>query len=477
MKGPERGRLAPVAPAKLRTPSLVKPAAVSMRRFLLLLLAAAFTSPATAQQRPKNVIFFITDGFGPASATLARDYVRHTEGRDALAFDSLLTGMAQTWATNSRVSDSAAGATALATGHKSYNGAIAVDTSGQILGTILEAAERKGMATGLVATTRITHATPASFSAHVPQRASENDIAAQQIEQGIEVLFGGGGRHFRPTEAGGRRTDGRDLMAELAGKGYTLAATKAEFEALRTTPAAALLADDQLAYEIDRDPAEEPSLTEMTMKAIDLLKGDRDGFFLMVEASRIDHSGHENDAASHVHDILAFEEALLAAVRWAQQDGNTLVVSTSDHEAGGLTLGRNIKGYGVYDWKPEVLEVVQTSQMRTAAKLVAGADVDSLLAADMRLTDLKDEDRALLSEALGQNRVQNVSYALSEVLGRRAILGWTTTGHTGVDVGLYAFGPGLERFRGSMPNHIVGQRVAELMGLDLDALTAELRAE
>lgn len=447
-----------------------------MRRLVSLLLLLVLALPAAAQEHPRNIIFFITDGFGPASVTLTRDYAGYTEGRDVLSFDTMLVGMARTWSTNSRVTDSAAGATALATGHKSYNGAIAVDTAGQPLATVLEGAAKKGMATGLVVTTRITHATPAGFSAHVAQRASENDVAEQQAALGIDLLIGGGLRQFLPTEAGGKRTDGRNLIEELAARGYTVASTKAELEALTHLPAIALLRENQLEYEIDRDPAKEPSLTEMTMKAIELLSQSDKGFFVMIEASRIDHAAHENDAAAHIHDTLAFDEAIAAAVRWAKQDGNTLVLSTSDHETGGLTVGRAINGRGVYNWKPEKIVPIKRSQMVISAKILEGARPDSILAADMGLTDLTDDDHALLSAALAKKRTQDISYAISEILGRRAIIGWTTDGHTAVDVNIYAYGPGFERFRGNMDNHVVGQRVAELLGIDLDALTQELRS-
>ncbi len=450
-----------------------------MRRLALFLLLVLLAPVAHAQQRPKNVIFFITDGFGPASVTFARDYAVAVEGRDRLAFDSLLTGTVRTWATDSRVTDSAAGATALATGHKSYNGAIAVDTSGQPLATLVEAAEKKGMATGLVVTTRITHATPAGFSAHVARRASENDIAAQQAAQGIDLFIGGGARHFLPESAGGKRTDGRDLLAEMQAGGYTVVRDRAGYDALAKTPAIALLQLDQLAYEIDRDETDEPSLEEMTKKAIDLLKGDPDGFFLMVEASRIDHAGHENDAAAHLHDILAFDKAIAAAVAFARRDGHTLVLSTSDHETGGLTLGRNLKGYGVYEFHPERLQPAKMSQMRIAERIVAGENAGALLQSEMGIPsrDLKDDERQLLDAAVATGKAQDVNFALSEIVARRVVIGWTTKGHTGVDVNLYAWGPGREQLRGNWGNDEVGQRVAALLGLDLDGLTRSLRAK
>ncbi len=443
-----------------------------MRRLSVLFVLLFAVASLHAQERPHNVIFFVTDGFGPASVTFARDYVRLTEGRDSLAFDPYLTGSLGTHATDSRVTDSAAGATAFATGHRSYNGSIAVDTLKRPLGTLLEGAEKKGMATGLVVTTRITHATPAAFSAHVPQRGSENDIALQQMNQHIDLLVGGGARHYVPTDQGGIRPDGRDLLAEMAADGYTVVRDLAGFRALNTTPAIALLQLEQLAYEVDRDPAEEPSLAEMTEKAISLLKGDRDGFFLMVEASRIDHAGHENDAAGHLHDILAFEKAFAAAIEFARKDGHTLVVSTSDHETGGLSLGRD----GVYAWKTEVLVPMKSSQMILADTLAEGANADTLLLREMGLKEFSKEEIASMQKAIATKQVRAVNKALSELIAKRAGIAWTTTGHTAVDVNLYAFGPGSGTLRGHFPNEALGQKLARLLNVDLDTVTRELRA-
>ena len=218
-------------------------------------------APAPQDGSPRNVVLMIADGFGPASATLAAA----AKGAP-LALDSLLVGSVETSATDSRVTDSAASATAYACGIKTYNGAIGVDADGDPCRTVVEAAEARGMATGLVATSRITHATPASFAAHVPQRADEAEIARQLAGSGVDLLFGGGLRFF--TEAPEKRllrAAPDPLVETMAAEGWALARTRAEYDALGALPAAALLAPDHLAYEVDRGETDQPSLAEMTV--------------------------------------------------------------------------------------------------------------------------------------------------------------------------------------------------------------------
>ncbi len=448
-------------------------------RVLLPLLLLALAAPLHAQQmpdtsQPRNVVLIITDGMGPASLTMARDYVLHTEGRASLFTDDYFVGSIATAATNSRITDSASSATAYSTGHRTYNGAVGVDTLRRPLGTILEAAHARGMKTGLVATTRITHATPAAFSAHVPNRAMENEIADQQFAQGIDVLMGGGRRHYEAaTVEGSRRTDDRDLIAEMRAAGYTLVTSRAELAAHTTTPMAALLAMDQLNYEIDR-PISEPSLAEMTAAALRLLAGDNpNGFFLMVEASRIDHAGHENDPAGHVHDILAFETAFEEAIRFAKADGNTLVLSTADHETGGLSVGRD----GVYAWHPEVLVPVTASVDAMAIMLTEGMAPAAILAEHAGIDSLTADEIGKLNVAVASDNPRTLRTAMMHLISDRAGIGWTSGGHTAVDVNVYAFGPSAHRFAGHYENAAFGRAMADVLGLDLDAQTARLRAE
>lgn len=463
-----------------------------MHRLLLLILFFSFTATAASAQtpaRPKNVILFIADGAGPASFTMARDYIRHvSKGTRELALDAILTGAVQTHATNSRITDSAASASAYATGVKTYSGAISVDTLRQPVRTVVEEAEARGLATGLVATTRITHATPAAFSSHVPDRNMEAEIAAQQLDAGVDVLLGGGRRYFLPAAEGGTRTDERDLTAEAIERGYTLVRSRQEFDTLRTAPVLGLLAMDQLSYEIDRDSVSEPSLAEMTARAIELLQRDPEGFFLMVEGSRIDHAAHSNDPAGHLHDLLAFDEAVAAALAFAREDGETLVVVTSDHETGGLTLGReaissvgpdgtelpflsrSLHGRSMYDWNPAALQSVVSSVGPMAEALQSDdVGVEDVFRTYAGIDDLTGGELELL--AMARQGEVRMDHAIGEIISRRAGLGWTTGGHTGVDVNLYAFGPGSERFRGNLDNTEVGRHVAELLGI---ALTGRL---
>ncbi len=443
-----------------------------MRLALVLALIAA-AGPVRAQDaRPRNVVFLIADGFGPASETLAR-----AANGGPLALDGIRTGSVSTEATDSRVTDSAAGATAYACGIKTYNGAIAVGPEGAPCVTVLEAARDAGYATGLVATSRITHATPAAYAAHVPSRADEAGIAVQMAAGRVDVLFGGGGRFFVPEAQGGSRSDGRDVRRDLLAQGVVVTTTRAGFDGLRSAPAVALLAPDHMAYEIDRDETDEPSLAEIATKALDLLAATpaarTRGFFLMIEGSRIDHAGHANDAATHARDILAYDAAVAAVLAWARRDGATLVVSTADHETGGLTLGRD----NVYAWDPAPLLAATMSLERFDQRLAEAA------------TGSGSPALALVREALGSDSLSADEAArlaapddwmasLRETLDRRAGVAWTTGGHTAVDVGLFAFGPGSEAFRGSMPNDAVGRATFRALGLPLPsaAQTAANRA-
>lgn len=440
------------------------------------------TSPAAfaqgvEQEKPQNVILFIPDGFGPAQGTMARDFKRdHLGEGSALVMDAIEVGTIRTHATDNRVTDSASSATAYSTGVKTYNGAIGVDTERQPRATVLQAAKRKGMASGIVTTTRITHATPAAFVAHVPQRSMENEIAQHLLWTRPDVVIGGGQRFFLPESENGARTDGRNLIDEARAAGYNVALDRNAFDATDAMPFFALLADDHLAYEVDRHLTDEPSLAELTRKALDMLSPHEDGFFLMIEAGRIDHAAHGNDLAGTLHDILAFDEALRVALDFVEGDGNTLLISVADHETGGMTLGRNIDGRSHYGWYPDVVAAVRASHGPIVAALaVEGRDAADVIAEYAGIDDLSDEEleglRASIADGRGTNSV------LGEIIARRAVVGWTTGGHTGVDVRLHAVGPGSRALVGNHDNSFIGRHIAQMLDLDLDSLTQEIRAE
>ena len=256
-----------------------------------------------------------------------------------------------------------------------------------------------------------------------------------------------------------------------------MVATRAEILKPLRLPVLGIFTADHMSYDIERDPAAEPSLEEMTRRALELLGGSPRGFFLMIEGSRIDHAGHENDPATQAREVLAYDAAVRAALQFARREAHTLVVSVSDHETGGMTLCRQ-PGSGdtpIYEFHPEPLLEVHASAQAMARKIHAGADPRAVLAADAGVDSLSDGEVAGLRDTAisEKRRIARVG----DVESRRALVGWTTLGHTAVDVGLYAFGPGASRLRGFHPNDEVGRIVAAVMGLDLAAETRRLRGK
>lgn len=440
------------------------------------LLATPAAQAADAAARPANVILFIPDGFGPAHGTMARDFRRvHLQAGETLVLDGIEVGSIRTHASDSLITDSAASATAYSTGVKTYNGAIGVDRDGRPLATVLQAARQRGMATGIVTTTRLTHASPASFVAHVPSRSMENEIAGQLLRTRPDLAIGGGARFFLPEDAGGARPDGRNLVEEARAAGYAVARTGGELQAVQQLPVLALLADDHLAYEIDRGPTGQPSLAELTGKALELLSAQEQGFFVMIEAGRIDHGAHANDIAATLHDVLAFDEAMRVALDFVERDGNTLLISVADHETGGLTLGRSIDGRSGYAWHPQVVAGVKASQGPIMAALRARSDeVAAVLQEFTGIDDLSEAEAQSLAAAAGTGR--GLAGVLGEIIARRAAIGWTTGGHTAVDVRLHAAGVGSEQLVGNHDNTFVGRIIEQMLGLELDALTQQMRA-
>jgi alkaline phosphatase len=300
----------------------------------------------TASSHAKTILLFIGDGMGDEHIKAGKWESVGQSGQ--LAMDGLpYSGWLQTASADNPITDSAASGTAMATGVKTDNGHISVDPDEAFLETILEIAEARGVATGLVTTVQISHATPAAFAAHVPDRNMYTEIARQMIESGVDVLLGGGEDEYLPsTETGcypqlGERDDGRDLITEAQAAGFTYVCDLvglAAVDPLTTDRLLGLFADEGMVRPFS------PSLALMTEKAIEILQRDPEGFFLMVEGGQIDWAAHANDAANVIGDVIGFDDAVQVGLDYAAIHPDTLVIVTADHETGGMAASLTSSG-------------------------------------------------------------------------------------------------------------------------------------
>jgi alkaline phosphatase len=283
----------------------------------------------------------IGDGMGPAQIHAMWLYSTRYLGRD-FAMTEIMnqgkTGYMCNDSLDSSVPESAGAATQMATGIKVHNMAISVGSDDKPLKSILEIAKEKGKTTGLVTTSGITDATPVAFAAHVKNRRDEHMIAEQLVKSDVNILFGGGSAFFlSETEKGSKRKDSRNLVEEARKKGYKVVETADEMKKATGEKMLGLFNNDNMLFETDRFGSNEPSLAEMTGKALDVLKSNKDGFFL-IEGSRIDNAAHRNDIAALVFEGIAFDEAVKVAYEFQKRNTDTLLIITGDHETGGLAV-------------------------------------------------------------------------------------------------------------------------------------------
>ncbi|MFH1157225.1 MAG: alkaline phosphatase [Pseudomonadota bacterium] len=457
--------------------------------FLIVALAIA-VPPAMAGKTVKNVIVMVPDGCSQSIQTLARWY----KG-ESLTLDGMVAGMVKTYMADSIITDSASAATAFSSGYKTSDGFLGVgpskagllstlpaledDMPYKPLATVLEGARVMGKATGMVATSSISHATPAAFASHIHSRSLDNEIMEQLVYENIDVIFGGGKSYLLPTADGGKRTDGENLLQVLLSRGYQFVETRDQMMTLSTGKAWGLFNASHMQPDIDRAEfaPTEPSLAEMTDKAIDLLSQDDDGFFLMVEGSQVDWAGHANDPIYMVTDFIAFDNAVKIAVDYAKAHKDTLVVVFPDHNTGALSLGSDNASVGYTKTKVENL-LDPLAGMKITAQGVAnkiGSDTSSEVIKANLLTwwgiTATDTD---VDEIL--NLVTNgssLSYAIAQVISKNyTIFGWTTHGHSGEDVPLWSYGP--DRPTGLYDNTELAHVVADAFGFDLNVLNDRL---
>jgi alkaline phosphatase len=352
------------------------------------------SASARAEPAVKNVILMIGDGMGINHITAARISLEHG-AYSRLNLDTMpYTGFSITFSNSSLATDSAAAATALATGFRTDNGRLATLPDGTFVQSIMLKAKEQGRSTGIAATVSITDATPSAFLVNADSRALERTIAEDILKTQTDVLLGGGADAFGINPFT-REPRARSLMNEALAAGYTYIYDRDGLINLEITPDLKLIGlfmGGNMSFEITRFPTE-PSIAEMTMGALQVLGQNPQGFFLLVEGSRIDLAAHSNSTAEMVGDLLAFDQAVGVALDYAQKHPGTLVVVTADHETG---------GFGIRSGDPS---------------------------------------------------------------GERVNYGWLSTAHTGAMVPIYAFGPGADRFTGTLDITEISVRIAELMGM------------
>jgi alkaline phosphatase len=370
--------------------------------------------------------------------------------------------------------------------------AVAPDAQYRPLATVLEGARLVGKSTGIVATSRVSHATPAAYVAHVTSRSLEDDIMEQAVYQRVDVVLGGGRDRLSPVSSRGKRADGEDLRRVLEEAGYQLPETREALRQVKPGKVFGMFAAGPLAPELDRPHLQprEPSLAEMTAKALELLAANPHGFFLMVEGSQIDWASHANDPAHVVSDVAAFDDAVKVALDFAQRDGRTLLLALSDHNNGGLTIGNQRTSHSYSQLQlDELLEPIKRMRLSATAlwdKLCEPAGREAIKPQEIdpqavqRLVQEywgvaleRPEAEQILDIAAQQKSVEYLHWGLGEVVSRKATsIGWSTHGHTGGDVPLFACGPG--RPAGLIDGPDIGTLTAQALGLNLPALNERL---
>ncbi|MCK7596577.1 alkaline phosphatase [Microbulbifer sp. CAU 1566] len=420
------------------------------------------TQTPFTQSQPRNIIFMIGDGMGPAYTSGYRYFKDdpRTPAVDTTVFDRLLVGTASTYPDDDTyVTDSAASATALATGVKSYNGAIGIDAAHKPLESLLKRAKQLGKDTALVVTSELNHATPASFVAHNESRGNKDDIANDFIDIRInqrpvvDLLLGGGQQYFQ-------RQD-RNILQEFERLDYQSAIEFDALNSLTRLPAIGLFASKGLERAIDS--ANPHRLSVLTGHALNLLQNNRNpaGFFMMIEGSQIDWCGHANDIACAMHEMDDFAHSIELVEKFIENNPDTLLVVTADHSTGGLSLAANKR----YIWNTDIVAQQKQSLGKFTEQLDKDTDIAARWSQNFGYT-LEPQDQERLRKALdkSQEDEHNLYDTVVEISSRYSNTGWTTRGHDAVDVQVFAAGKGHDRFRGFQDNTDISKTLFELLG-------------
>lgn len=464
-----------------------------MKRLTYLMLFMLLAVVAQAQQA-KYVFYFIGDGMGLNQVNTTEMYLGEKQGRigtEPLCFASFpVAGMATTFSASNSITDSSAGGTALATGVKTYNGAIGVDANKERVMSVAERAKRAGKKVGVTTSVSIDHATPAAFYGHQPDRSMYYEIALQLPEAGFDFYAGSG--FLKPARTFDKK-DAPSIYPIFEQAGYTIARGLDEYKAKADGAGKMILMQKEgtnsssLPYAIDRREGD-LTLAQITESAIDFLSRDnKKGFFLMVEGGKIDWACHSNDPATMVKEVIDMDNAVRVAYEfYKKHPKETLIVITADHETGGLALGNsnytlNLKSLDCQKQSVDLLSRALTDLRKSKGNKATWEDVKALLTERMGfwgdLTPTWEQEKMLRDEfesSFVRNKVvfeeslysktEPLAAVAKKVLSQMSKLGWTTGSHSAEYVPVFAVGAGSKLFMGKMDNTDIPKRIAKAAG-------------
>lgn len=464
-----------------------------MKRLMYVLFFVLLTGTSYAGQA-KYVFYFIGDGMGVNQVNGTEMYLAEQEGRigvKPLLFTTFpVASVATTFSATNSITDSSAAGTALATGEKTYNGAIGMDDEKNVLQTVAEKAKKAGKKVGITTSVSVDHATPAAFYAHQPNRSMYYEIALDIPKAGFDFHAGGG--FLKPATTADKKA-APSIFPIMEEAGYTIARGLDEYKAKAADAKKMILIQKEgaqpscLPYAIDRKEGD-LNLAEITESAISFLtKGNNKGFFLMVEGGKIDWACHSNDPATVFEEVIDMDNAVKVAYEfYKKHPKETLIVVTADHETGGLGLGTgkyelHLKSLLNQKQSQDLLSKAITDLRKEKSGRASWEQVKALLADKMGFWKelpltweqekmLRDEyetsfvkNKVVFEESL-YAKTEPLAAAARKVMSQIAMVGWTSTGHTAEYVPVFAIGAGSDLFTGKMDNTEIPKRIAKAAG-------------
>ena len=465
-------------------------AAIVAALISFLIIIPAFAKSQDSE-KPKSVILFIGDGMAANHVKATEIYAREILNKD-LAISSIKTsGVTTTHSASSKITDSAAAATAIYSGFKVKNGQLNVLPDGSETQGIGMAAKKAGLSVGLVSSARITDATPAALYATSSSRGSHEEIAVQLMDFMPDVALGFGKRHFVPSDGkNGARKDEVDVIAQMKEKGYTYVENLNELNSVDPPNIQRLFgmfSYGDMPYAIDRKKNQNsatrlPTLAELTKAALSMVEKNPKGFLLMIEGGRIDHANHANDIRTMIDETLEFDDAISVGLKFQETHPDVLIVVTGDHETGGLKNS----GDGEFSIDPAKISNLkkslshvedelrkhpenQESILKNAGFDLSEEEMEILRAAQRRAQEEKASGKSADPKA-SKYDISGSLKALSLITSQHAKVVWTSNNHTETPVITRATGPGAYLFQGSYDNTDIAVKIAELLNLSIPRL-------